>query len=206
MQSDKFILLSSEKYLATYRNVCEVSKCVATPKHQPRTVGTLFVTDYRILLNTFSSEPEGGSHLLSISVNIPLGHISRVVLSGKDIVDVYCKNQKVIGFQSDQASLIAQTLESACFVPIAECFAFRYFEQVPIETDGWDVYDFRREMTRQGVPNNNWRICVDNEEYQVSPTYPKQYALPASFSNENLQAVYAYRSKGRIPVLTYLHP
>ena len=52
----------------------------------------------------------------------------------------------------------------------------------------------------------NWRITHMNKDYQFSPTYPSILAVPANISDNTLNYAGRYRSRARIPVLTYLHP
>jgi hypothetical protein len=45
-----------------------------------------------------------------------------------------------------------------------------------------------------------------NAEYRVSETYPHQFIVPAIISDEVLKIVALYRSKGRLPVLSWINP
>ena len=45
-----------------------------------------------------------------------------------------------------------------------------------------------------------------NEKYSLSDTYPAVVGVPAVSSSEELAEVARFRSKGRIPVLSWLHP
>ena len=40
---------------------------------------------------------------------------------------------------------------------------------------------------------------------QFSPTYPARLVVPTRISDTTLQYAVKFRSKGRLPVLTYLH-
>ena len=46
----------------------------------------------------------------------------------------------------------------------------------------------------------------DNSNYEVSPTYPSKFIVPALISNSDVKKIAAYRSRGRLPVLTWRHP
>lgn len=48
--------------------------------------------------------------------------------------------------------------------------------------------------------------CLIEESLQFSPTYPALLAVPSSISDNVLNYAARYRSRARIPVLTYLHP
>ena len=38
---------------------------------------------------------------------------------------------------------------------------------------GWQLFDGKEEFQRQGLPNDLWKIVDWNENYELSPTYPK---------------------------------
>mgnify|MGYP006191063283 FL=1 len=46
--------------------------------------------------------------------------------------------------------------------------------------------------------NQKYRI-YDNSNYELSPTYPAKFVVPALFSNGDVKKVAAYRSQARIP-------
>ena len=74
------------------------------------------------------------------------------------------------------------------------------------EIDGWNIYDPVKEYKRQGIPNNKWRLTTFNEKYEYSPTYPNIFCVPNSITDAHLIEVCKFRSKGRIPILSWLHP
>jgi myotubularin-related protein 6/7/8 len=76
--------------------------------------------------------------------------------------------------------------------------------------NGWDLYDVRAEFKRQGIseksPDVGWRISTINQDYSFSPTYPALLVVPSRISDNTLKYAAAFRSRARIPVLSYLHP
>ncbi|KAF0979252.1 hypothetical protein FDP41_001595 [Naegleria fowleri] len=95
--------------------------------------------------------------------------------------------------------------------------------------NGWQVYDLVKEFTRQGVfvstiatnaslahrqiktpPSNakqpHWRICTLNQGYKICDTYPSQFLVPCNLSDEEVKAAAEFRSRGRIPVLSWYDP
>ncbi|KAI5289382.1 hypothetical protein KEM52_000803 [Ascosphaera acerosa] len=72
--------------------------------------------------------------------------------------------------------------------------------------DGWRLYDAQREWHRMGADRRGWRISRINSDYRFCPTYPALLPVPASISDNTLNYAGRYRSRARIPVLTYLHP
>jgi myotubularin-related protein 6/7/8 len=94
---------------------------------------------------------------------------------------------------------------------IEKLHAFSYKSQPPEkQMNGWELYDAKAEWKRQGISekgvDRGWRISKINEDYAFSSTYPALLAVPTSVSDATLRHAVKYRSKERLPVLTYLHP
>ena len=79
----------------------------------------------------------------------------------------------------------------------------------PGKIDGWSILDLRAEFQRLGVGSGDkgskWRISTLNETYAFSKTYPSLIVVPASISDEELVPVFKYRSKGRLPALSWFN-
>ena len=72
--------------------------------------------------------------------------------------------------------------------------------------NGWDIFHIEYEMQRQHMPSNcGWKTSFLNASYEVIPTYPNKLIVPDDVNDDQLLKVVNYRSKGRIPVLTYYH-
>ncbi|KAJ9288056.1 hypothetical protein DTO021C3_4460 [Paecilomyces variotii] len=94
---------------------------------------------------------------------------------------------------------------------IEKLYAFSYQPQLPEKDfNGWSLYDARKEWARLGVGKEGghpgWRISEVNIDYTFSPTYPALLPVPQAISDNTLNYAGRYRSRARIPVLTYLHP
>jgi len=70
------------------------------------------------------------------------------------------------------------------------------------------IYNMEDEYRRQGFRKNSkfWRISRANEKYSLCSSYPKLLLVPKQATDELLESVGGYRSKGRIPVATWYHP
>ncbi|THH28927.1 hypothetical protein EUX98_g5268 [Antrodiella citrinella] len=91
---------------------------------------------------------------------------------------------------------------------INQLYAFDYTPNPPLNAkNGWSLYSPRDEFSRMGVGSRTkaWRFTDINKDYSFSPTYPAKLVIPARISDTTLQYAVKYRSKARIPVLTYLH-
>ncbi|KAF9895377.1 hypothetical protein FE257_000282 [Aspergillus nanangensis] len=92
---------------------------------------------------------------------------------------------------------------------IDKLYAFAYQPPPPErEFNGWELYDPQKEWARQGVDcdSHGWRVSRINSNYEFSPTYPAVFPVPSSISDNTLNYAGKYRSRARVPVLTYLHP
>jgi myotubularin-related protein 1/2 len=69
-----------------------------------------------------------------------------------------------------------------------------------------DFVFLKAHVLLQGVPNDMWKISKINENYEICDSYPTVMAVPAQATDDDLRAVAAFRSRGRIPVLSWIHP
>lgn len=58
---------------------------------------------------------------------------------------------------------------------------------------------------RMGVPNREWKIDDGNSDFDLCDTYPPLIYVPASATKAMLIGSSRFRSRGRLPVLTYFH-
>ncbi|EFX03655.1 protein phosphatase [Grosmannia clavigera kw1407] len=94
---------------------------------------------------------------------------------------------------------------------IEKLYAFSYGPpRLEKDVHGWDIYDARAEFRRQGIseklPDRGWRISSINLDYSFSPTYPDVLVVPSKISDNVLKYAGQFRSRARIPALTYYHP
>ncbi|KAI0310647.1 protein-tyrosine phosphatase-like protein [Amylostereum chailletii] len=91
---------------------------------------------------------------------------------------------------------------------VSQLYAFFYVPNPPLTVhNGWTLYSPREEFGRMGVGTRSkaWRFTDINKDYSFCPTYPSRLVVPTRISDATLQYALKYRSKGRIPALTYLH-
>ena len=68
--------------------------------------------------------------------------------------------------------------------------------------NGWNMFTAHREFSRQGVLQSGlWRLWSDN--YTLADTYPLEFVLPAAMGESEVTDAAKYRSKGRLPALTW---
>ncbi|XP_042288108.1 myotubularin-related protein 2 [Thunnus maccoyii] len=172
--------------------------------------GTVIVTNYRLFFKCMDREP-------AFVLDLPLGVVSRVEKIGSassrgDVsYGLVCKDMRNLRFAHKQ---MEDTLRKSIFevlmkfaFPVSnglQIFAFDYGQVFP--ENGWKVYDCVSEYKRQGIPNESWRISKVNDHYELCDTYPSTMAVPVNIPDEELKRVAAFRAKGRIPVLSWIHP
>ncbi|XP_038273354.1 myotubularin-related protein 1 isoform X3 [Dermochelys coriacea] len=172
--------------------------------------GTVTVTDFKMYFKNVERDP----HFV---LDVPLGVISRVEKIGVQShgdnscgIEIVCKDMRNLRLaykQEEQSrleifeNLVTQAFPLSNGLPI---FAFSYKEKFSV--NGWKVYDPMAEYKRQGLPNESWKISKINSTYELCDTYPTIFVVPTSVKDDDLSKVAAFRAKGRIPVLSWIHP
>ncbi|TPX31852.1 hypothetical protein SmJEL517_g04911 [Synchytrium microbalum] len=107
----------------------------------------------------------------------------------------------------DAFSILTKFINVGKFSSLDQLYAFTYRRAVTYSEDGWSVFDPEREYKRMGVGSRTdaWRWSKVNEHYEFSSTYPKLLVVPNKISDNVLKHTAKFRSKARIPALSYLH-
>ncbi|CAG9110478.1 unnamed protein product [Plutella xylostella] len=199
-------LLDGEKVMGVAKDVTYLCP-YSGPSH-----GVLKVTNYQI---HFRPTDIAMQHNI---LSVPLGVVSRIEKVGGASskgensygIEIFCKDMRNLRFAHRQENHsrrgIFEKLQQLAF-PLSHrqpLFAFSYSESFP--EDGWQVYDPVAELRRMGVNNDMWRITRINDKYEVCDSYPAVWAVPAAANDDLLRSVAAFRSRGRIPVLSWIHP
>ncbi|XP_030557838.1 myotubularin-related protein 6 isoform X3 [Drosophila novamexicana] len=85
------------------------------------------------------------------------------------------------------------------------CFNYQPAKDDYPKNAGWDFFKLEAEFKHMLVPNDNWTLCSMNEKYELCDTYPRQIYVPKEATTLMLISSSRFRSKGRLPALTYLH-
>ncbi|EGX53387.1 hypothetical protein AOL_s00006g253 [Orbilia oligospora ATCC 24927] len=92
-----------------------------------------------------------------------------------------------------------------CGGTVERLYAFIYKPtKFEMPFNGWRIYDPQREFDRQGI-TQDWRLSNINSNYTFCDTYPAKLYIPATISDNTLNYVAKFRSRQRVPVLTYIH-
>ncbi|KAI0219617.1 Myotubularin-related protein 2 [Lamellibrachia satsuma] len=176
------------------------------------TRGVLTLTNYKLYFRSSDSE-------VHVFLHVPLGVVSRVEKVGRVTsrgensygIEIMCKDMRNLRFAHKQEQhsrrQVFEKLNQFAF-PISNklpLFAYEFKERYQ-GSDGWSVYDAVSELRRQGVPTDSWRLSRINENFELSDTYPAILSVPAAATDDDLRYVAAFRSRSRLPVLSWIHP
>ncbi|XP_025061126.1 myotubularin-related protein 1 isoform X2 [Alligator sinensis] len=144
--------------------------------------GTLTVTDYRLYIKSIERDPP-------FVLDVPLGVISRVEKIGAQShgdnsfgIEIVCKDMRNLR--------LAYKQEEQSRLEIFENLVTRAF---PVSKG-------------LGLPNESWKISRINSTFELCDTYPAILVVPTSVKDDDLSKVAAFRTKGRVPVLSWIHP
>ena len=102
-----------------------------------------------------------------------------------------------------------------------ELYAFNFTPSSDgfVQSSGWNLYDPTVEYSRMGVPNEYWSCTELNKDYEASTctvklvvlscvlqlceTYSSTLFVPAKAEKSVVLGSAKFRSKGRLPVLSY---
>lgn len=171
--------------------------------------GDLYLTNYRISFIPYDQTDQG-------NIDIPLMAIYSIErLSEKNAkFTVNTKNFRTITFSFDSAGswfadFYDQLMASAFCDNQLECFAFvAPVDESPQKdsNNGWGLYDLQKEYQRMSLTDNaNFRI-LHQKDYDLCDTYPSYLVVPITLKEEEIKMAAAFRSRNRLPVVTWKHP
>jgi len=178
-------------------------------------LGDVHITNYRLVFSSYSED-----NMSDYLIDVPLTTIARVektVEKSKPGLKVDCKDFRTLRFHFDRSAKdsrrqMRRLLEDCLYPNFKHLFALAYKSSRPSDPskpDGWKILDLKSEFLRLGVGSGDkgarWRISSMNETYAFSKTYPSLIAVPTSISDDELVPVFKYRSKGRLPALSWLN-
>ncbi|KAI9445984.1 phosphatases II [Lactarius indigo] len=171
--------------------------------------GTLHLTAHHLI---FSYDDDTQSEMW---VAYPLiNHVNRLpqTLSGQCPISFRCRTFETFSLSFEQDAEATDVFETVKELTVADSvtqlYAFNYTPSPPLTaSNGWTLYSPREEFGRMGVGTRSkaWRFTDINKDYTFCPTYPSRLVVPTKISDSTLQYGAKYRSKCRVPALTYLH-
>ncbi|XP_038272548.1 myotubularin isoform X1 [Dermochelys coriacea] len=173
--------------------------------------GRLYVTNYRLYLRSVEIDPV-------VILDVPLGVIARIEKMGGASsrgensygLDITCKDMRNLRFALKQEGHsrrdIFEILTKHAFPQSHNLPFFAFVNEEKFAENGWMVYNAMSEYRRQGLPSEQWRVTFINEHYGLCDTYPSLLVVPYNATDDDLKKVAAFRSRNRIPVLSWIHP
>lgn len=169
-------------------------------------IGTLYITT----THTIFVDPNDNKETWILHMHI--GSIEKLPLSttGSPLL-IKCKTFLTVTFvipREKECHDVYQTLLKLSQPPnIKSLYCFHYNDpDTQDKRDGWhESGDLASDFARMNVPNDEWKLCTTNASYALCDTYPRQLFVPADADAALLLGSAKFRSKGRLPVLTYLH-
>ncbi|KAL4974453.1 protein-tyrosine phosphatase-like protein [Aspergillus desertorum] len=198
---------------------------VTLARRGEQVIGTLHLTPHHIIFSAVPPQPDNVQAqgalvrpkeiwitypIIAFCTYRPAPAVSRQPSS----IRLRCRDFNFVCFYFANESKARDVYESikswTCKIGrVDRLYAFTYQPPPPErEFNGWELYDACKELARQGIngDGHGWRISHINSDYGFSPTYPALFAVPSSISDNTINYAGRYRSRARIPVLTYLHP
>jgi len=186
------------------------------PGAMPPLYGHMRLSNYRIILKATHTR-RGARHRLPESfeeTHVPYNIIARVEASTSSQIAIWCKDLRLVTISTKHSSAvprIMKLIQLRAFPGgvMSDHFAFLYKEDFSHVKNGWDVYDpiaeFERVGVLTGVDSHLWQV-IDNSIYRKSPTYPSHFVLPSALNYDEFKDAAKFRSKKRLPVLTWRDP
>ncbi|KIY73237.1 phosphatases II [Cylindrobasidium torrendii FP15055 ss-10] len=143
--------------------------------------------------------------LISLVTRLPQTH------QGLSPLSIHLRTFETLSltFSTDFESLdvFESVKELTVATSVQQLYAFFYTPNPALPNNGWNIYSPREEFGRMGVGTRTkaWRFTDINKDYSFCPTYPARMVVPTRISDTTIQYAGKYRSKCRIPALTYLH-
>ncbi|RLN70991.1 hypothetical protein BBJ28_00002491 [Nothophytophthora sp. Chile5] len=88
-------------------------------------------------------------------------------------------------------------------------FAFLSGSVTRDDQEAHGLYDLYEDFARMGVAlkdgSSAYRVTELNNAFAMCPTYPRQLVVPAAASDNEVGSVASFRSKGRLPICSFVH-
>lgn len=178
---------------------------VQLEKNQDVISGTLHLTDHNLIFSHSDGE---------LWIPYPIIHyVERRPPSSSDLYPLYikCRDFLILTLSMpndrDAQDVFDVVQKLTCITSPEQLYAYSYQPRPAFTAnDGWKIYDPVAEFERMGVgKHDSWRFSSINRDYSFSPTYPRVLVVPTKISDNVLNYAAKYRSKARIPALSYLH-
>lgn len=171
-------------------------------------LGTLYLTATHLIFVDQNGMRETWilhSHLASIA--------KQAISTSGTPIHIRCKNFCSVTFvvprERDAHELYTSLYQISQPIRLDDLYCFQYTaSSEPFQNDrslGWNKFTLKSEFGRQGVPNYLWQATTLNAQYELCDTYPSFICVPTSLDDPTIIASARFRSKNRLPVLSYFN-
>lgn len=181
---------------------------VVLSRRNVRNVGVLHLTTHH-LIYTFSNR--------EIWICYPV--LAQVIYHTEtNTLKLNCKDFQFLTFIFNDSQKCQDVYDSilrlTVLTNINQLYAFNYQpNQFEITYNSWNIYDPLKEFKRQGLifdnsrsgPETNWRITNLNDNFNLCQSYPNFLIIPNTISDTVITHASKFRSKQRIPALSYFY-
>lgn len=185
-------------------------------------VGTFYLTNFRVVfISHLDSLKAPNVNVRDADARIQLGKIfkiSKYAVLQDIVLEIWCKDFQLARFsfisEGKACDRVHKALHRLAFPPSIDlAFAFQFKSEnaefdllASGEFDGWKAYDPIREYARMGIPDQFWRLSASNQFYKLCSSYPRVLVVPAKITDAQLKEAANFRTRERIPVLSWRHP
>jgi len=109
-----------------------------------------------------------------------------------------------INFSPGQVTTVVNKIERLKSAQTVKDLPAFQVQSEPTEEE-WDFFSLKKEYEYMGVPNNEWKLTDLNKDFGLCSTYDQVLSVPALAPDNIVKGSAQFRSRQRLPVLTYLH-
>eukprot|EP01088_Endostelium_zonatum_P018546 TRINITY_DN598_c6_g1_i1.p1 TRINITY_DN598_c6_g1~~TRINITY_DN598_c6_g1_i1.p1 ORF type:complete len:908 (-),score=271.30 TRINITY_DN598_c6_g1_i1:6-2729(-) len=126
-----------------------------------------------------------------------------------NVLEITFKNLRVLRFRFGGPQLGEEfivMIKKQKPQPLAfSLFKNRYLSasQTDAAKQSWNVFSWEKEFHRLDFDPKHWKISKDNSNFSICDSYPSSFIVPSSLDSNTLIDAAKFRSKGRIPVVTW---
>eukprot|EP01137_Pigoraptor_chileana_P014937 Opistho-2@70202 len=196
---------------ASYIKIQKVERVIMDPhvKHGADygVVGTLFFTAHHLIFSAQSGNQE------VFVLYMLIDSVEKKAGTGKGTpLVIRCKNFRVLHFVIPKAAECQSVYDSLQYLAfparLEHLYVFTKINRIVSDgkmQPGWDTYNAVNEFRRIGLPSDKWVLTDLNSDYKLCPTYSRWLGVPASVERNVIIGSAKFRSKGRLPVLSYVY-
>ncbi|KAJ7310566.1 hypothetical protein JRQ81_007513 [Phrynocephalus forsythii] len=168
--------------------------------------GTLYLTATHLIYVDASAEVRKETWILHHHI----ASVEKLPLSASGCpLLIRCKNFRVVHFvigqERDCHEVYNSLLKLSQPGKPEELYAFSYNPKMPKDHRemGWKLIDVGVDYQRMGLPNDYWEMTDANKDYEVCNTYSPELVVPKAATKAMVLGSSKFRSRGRIPALSY---